>query len=89
MTLRELIQMWDLNPHLSFGRQWSATIESAEIKEGPMLSSLSGYGVTARDALQDMLSNMRGKQIVLHAGLRKHRKEFTCPDTAVLDDDLK
>ena len=85
MTLKEFIQTHDLRPQLSFGKQWSAGLEACEIKDGPILSSLHGYGPTARDALLDMLNQMRGRRIVWRA-YHKERREFVCPDTVEIGD---
>ena len=81
MTLVELATLIGSDVHLGASVGWSCHLRSVEIKDGPMLSSEWGIGNTAREAIVDYVSKIRGKPIVINAMSKEHRKEFTVPQT--------
>ncbi len=59
--------------------QWYALFESAEIKEGNMLTGAFGNGATPDEALENYCREIAGKLIVFNA-MTKNRMEFTMPE---------
>jgi hypothetical protein len=81
MTLLEFATLAKTHIVLNASKLWSARLEGCEIKDGCMLTSASGYGATARDALEELVYNIRGRRVVFEAYCSECRREFDVPET--------
>jgi hypothetical protein len=60
--------------------RWTATIVSAEIKEGSMLCGTHGNGSYPEEAIEDYVQKIKGKLLILNA-YSGSRKEILVPTT--------
>jgi hypothetical protein len=86
MNLVELATIIGTTVRLSVSKQWVCKMDAVEIKEGCVLTSSWGCGDTARKAIEDYVSQIRGKRIVFHASSETLRREVTVPDTLEVGD---
>jgi hypothetical protein len=57
---------------------YMAYFKYVEIKEGGMLASRYGIGITPIDAINDYITKIRGRNLVSHAYSEDERQEFIC-----------
>jgi hypothetical protein len=81
MTIVELATIIGSHLVLGVSKQWTCHLRDVEEKDGPILTSRSGIGHTAREAIVDYVGFIRGKHIVIYSGNKDMRKEFDVPDT--------
>lgn len=86
MTLVELATLMNSPITLGVSKQWTASLRDAEIKDGRILESVCSCGDTARQALQQLVSDIRGKRIVVHAVIKEYQREFVVPDSLEVGD---
>lgn len=65
--------------YASQNNRWCARFDRCEVKNGSLLSSEYGNGVTPEGAIEDYLKKIAGKRIILDAGTT-NRREFTVPE---------
>lgn len=58
---------------------WCARFASCEIKDDCILISAHGNGKTPVEAVNDYISEIRGKRMVMHAMSKEMRREFNVP----------
>ena len=86
MNLVELSTIMGTTINLSVAQQWVCRMGDVEIKEGCCLTTSWGCGATARKAIEDYASQIRGKRIVCRSGSETLRREITVPDTLEVGD---
>jgi len=86
MNLVELSTIMGTTINLSVAQQWVCRMGDVEIKCGCMLTTSWGCGATARKAIEDYVSQIRGKRIVCRSGSETLRREITVPDTLEVGD---
>ena len=86
MNLVELATIMGTTINLSVSKQWVCRMDDVEIKEGCFLTTSWGCGATARKAIEDYVSQIRGKRIVCRSGSETLRRDVTVPDTLEVGD---
>lgn len=61
--------------------RWSAHFNGAEIAEGGCLVSVYGDGGSTLQVIEDYVSKIRGKTLVIHAMNRDLRREYVVPNS--------
>lgn len=83
MTLEEFACMIDAQLVIrsrSTLDDWYAKLDGAEVKEGSLLRSAYGDGVTPNAALRAYAKAISGKRIVLNATAPERRREYNVPE---------
>lgn len=89
MTITEFADIID--KHLVFTRyanqkgRMIAQFERAEIKEGNILQSKYGEGLTTDEALKNYVANIKGKRLVFDATSPEYRQEFVVPKSITIN----
>ncbi len=83
MTLQDYCDAINVQIKLTYypnqDSRWSASFEDAEVKQGHGLLSAYGSGKSPALAINDYVTQIRGKRIVLSAMSIERRREFDVP----------
>jgi len=74
----------DLNYHPNQKGRWTASFPGSSIKEGQVLKSVYGEGTAPAEAMQNLVSNITGKILVIH-GSNDQQNEYVVPQIFVLE----
>lgn len=68
----------EITRHANQDNRWTAQFRNAEIKEGKILGSSYGSGISPLNAVSKYLENIKGKRLVFNAS-GTDRREFDVP----------
>ena len=85
MKLQDLLDLLDLDllvtRYANQKGRFSASFRNTDVKEGIMLCGAYGDGKDYHSAVEDYLKKIRGRRIVINAGDKERRREFTVPES--------
>jgi len=86
-TIGDFARTYDL--HLTVTQQgphrWTASFDSIEVKDGPVLWSAYGDAATPFDAVRDYIIKIAGCRLVFDAQVPETRREFYCWRTLIVE----
>lgn len=80
MNILEYSEVLDIPLVISYnGGRFNAKFEAAEVKDGPVLSSVYGSGNTVLDAVNNYTRRIRGEIIIFNAYSNNFRRQVQVP----------
>ena len=82
MTLKDLAQVTGTQIRIEFPDfkgNWMCSLHDTEVKDGPMLGSPCGRGLSPQQAMGAYVPQIRGRRLVVAAMSKDRRREFDVP----------